>query len=47
MCSKEKKEEGRFSFPSQSDSVEYPQGHLGSRVVSRSIILNFDLAEHV
>lgn len=42
MCSKEEKKgkgkRKRVQLP-LTDSVEYPQGHSGSQVVSRSVIL--------
>lgn len=41
------KKKGGFSFPLHSYSVEYPQGHLGSHIVSRSTILKLNFAEHV
>lgn len=43
---KEKKESG-LQLSLTSHSVENPQGHLESEVISSSIILKLDLAERV
>lgn len=45
--SKKKKKKSRLQRSLTSDSVENPQGHLESEVISRSIILKLDLAERV